>query len=271
MSMRAISDTPPAATSPAATSPALAISGLQKSFAGVRAIRDLSFTVPKGCATALIGPNGAGKTTVFNLVSGVYGVDAGTIHVNGVDVTKMPSRRRIRTGVARSFQNIRLMPHLSVLENLLVGQHVRASSLAALLTPYRLIPNHRWKREARAALAESGLGRYADETVGALPYGVRKRIDLVRATLAGANVLMLDEPAAGLNPSETNALRDHLKALIASGLTLLVVEHDMHFVDSICPNVVVLNFGEKIAEGPLSTVRRDAKVREAYIGTDEEA
>ena len=248
---------------------ALSISGLSKSFAGVRAIRDLSFEVPKGRTTALIGPNGAGKTTVFNLVSGVYGVDAGTIQVNGVDVTHMPSRKRIGTGIARSFQNIRLMSHLSVLENLLVGQHVRASSISALLTPYRLIPNHRWKREARAALAESGLERYADETVSALPYGVRKRIDLVRATLAGANVLMLDEPAAGLNPSETNALRDHLRALMAKGLTMLVVEHDMHFVDSICEKVVVLNFGEKIAEGPLSQVRRDPKVREAYIGAED--
>ncbi|MFG1376947.1 ABC transporter ATP-binding protein [Xanthobacter autotrophicus] len=252
-------------------SAALDISALSKSFAGVTAIRDLSFTVPKGVTTALIGPNGAGKTTVFNLVSGVYGVDAGRIKVNGVDVTRMPSRQRIGTGVARSFQNVRLMPHLSVLENLLVGQHVRAASLAALLTPYRLMPNHRWKREARAALEESGLGRWADETVSALPYGVRKRIDLVRATLAGASLLMLDEPAAGLNPSETNALRDHLRALMAKGITLLVVEHDMHFVESICQNVVVLNFGEKIAEGPLSRVRQDPKVREAYIGSDGEA
>jgi ABC-type branched-subunit amino acid transport system ATPase component len=129
----------------------------------------------------------------------------------------------------------------------------------------------RLSRRERAALAESGLERYADETVSALPYGVRKRIDLVRATLAGASVLMLDEPAAGLNPSETNALRDHLRALMAKGLTMLVVEHDMHFVDSICENVVVLNFGEKIAEGPLSKVRRDPKVREAYIGAEEEA
>ena len=252
-------------------SAALSITGLSKSFAGVRAIRDLSFEVPKGVSTALIGPNGAGKTTVFNMVSGVYGADAGRIAVNGIDVTHMPSRRRIRTGIARSFQNIRLMGHLTVLENLLVGQHVRASSLAALFTPYRLVPNHRWKREAREALAENGLERWADETVSALPYGVRKRIDLVRATLAGASVLMLDEPAAGLNPSETNALRDHLNALMRKGVTLLVVEHDMHFVDSVCANVVVLNFGEKIAEGPLAQVRRNAKVREAYIGADEEA
>lgn len=249
----------------------LSFDNVTKKFGALTVTNDLSFVVEKGDALGVLGPNGAGKTTVFNLVSGVYGVDAGRIEVNGQDVTHMPSRKRISTGVARSFQNIRLMPHLSVLENLLVGQHVRASSLGALLTPYRLFPNHRWKREARAALEESGLGRWADEMVSALPYGVRKRIDLVRATLAGASLLMLDEPAAGLNPSETNALRDHLKALMAKGVTLLVVEHDMHFVDSICENVVVLNFGEKIAEGPLSRVRQEKLVREAYIGTDEEA
>ncbi|MEP9347850.1 ABC transporter ATP-binding protein [Xanthobacter sp. KR7-225] len=250
---------------------ALSVTNLAKSFAGVRAIRDLSFEAPRGRATALIGPNGAGKTTVFNLVSGVYALDAGTIHVNGTDVTHMPSRKRISTGIARSFQNVRLMSHLTVLENLLVGQHVRAATLRDLLAPFRLVPGHRWKREARAALEEAGLARYAEETVSALPYGVRKRIDLVRATLAGATVLMLDEPAAGLNPSETNALRDHLKDLLARGVTLIVVEHDMHFVDSVCAKVVVLNFGEKIAEGPLSAVRRNARVREAYIGSDGEA
>jgi ABC-type branched-subunit amino acid transport system ATPase component len=250
---------------------AIAVEELQKSFAGVHAIRDLSFSVPKGGATALIGPNGAGKTTVFNLISGVYGCDAGRILVNGIDVTTMPSRQRIRTGIARSFQNIRLMPHLTVLENLLVGQHVRASSLLDLLTPFRLLPRHRWKREALAALEESGLERHAGETVASLPYGVRKRIDLVRATLAGATILMLDEPAAGLNPSETQVLRDHLRGLIGRGVTLLVVEHDMSFVESVCDNVVVLNFGEKIAEGPLSAVRRHPKVREAYIGTEEDA
>jgi len=249
---------------------AILVEGLSKSFAGVQAIHDLSFSVPKGGATALIGPNGAGKTTVFNLISGVYPVDAGRILANGTDITAMPSRRRITTGVARSFQNIRLMPHLSVLENLLVGQHVRASSLPELLTPFRLISGHHWKREAREALEESGLGQYADATVSGLPYGVRKRVDLVRATLAGANVLMLDEPAAGLNPSETHALRDDLRGMMARGITLLVVEHDMSFIDSICDNIVVLNFGEKIAEGPLSEVRRHPKVREAYIGTEEE-
>src|SRR6201999_4011160 len=182
---------------------------------------------------------------VFNVVSGVYRPTSGNVLFDGVDLANVPSRRRIRLGLARRFQNVRLMPHLSVCENLIVGQHVRTAGLRDLLTPFRLVPNHRWRREAIDALAEVGLQAYSDAPVGALPYGVRKQVDLVRATLAGASLLMLDEPAAGLNPSETQVLRAHLEALKARGITLLVVEHDMHFVGEVCDHVVVLNFGEK--------------------------
>jgi branched-chain amino acid transport system ATP-binding protein len=251
--------------------PVLTLDHLSKSFGGLQVLRDLSFSVKRGEATALIGPNGAGKTTVFNVVSGVYAPTTGRILLEGQDITAMPSRRRIRHGIARSFQNVRLMTHLSVVENLIVGQHVRASGLLDLVKPFRLIPNHRWRREAIAALAEAGLEAYANETVGALPYGIRKRIDLVRATLAGASLLMLDEPAAGLNPTETNALRAHLDLLKSRGVTLLVVEHDMHFVGNVCEHVVVLNFGEKIAEGTLADVQRDERVRAAYLGSEEAA
>jgi ABC-type branched-subunit amino acid transport system ATPase component len=160
------------------------------------------------------------------------------------------------------------MSHLTVIENLIVGQHVRASGLLDLVKPFRLVPNHRWRREAIDALAECGLEAYADESVSALPYGIRKRIDLVRATLAGASLLMLDEPAAGLNPTETNAMRAHLELLKKRGVTLLIVEHDMHFVDQVCERVIVLNFGEKIAEGTLAEVQRDPQVRSAYLGDE---
>ena len=251
--------------------PFLSIRGLTKSFDGLSVIRDLSFDVMKGASTALIGPNGAGKTTVFNLISGVYDVSGGTISLDGVDVTSMPSRLRIRAGIARSFQNIRLMSHLTVLDNLLVGQHVRAAGVIALLEPFRLIPNHRWKREAMRELEECGLQRYAHERISALPYGIRKRIDLVRATLASSSLLMLDEPAAGLNATETAELRKHLDLLKSRGVTLLVIEHDMHFVNAICGHVVVLNFGEKIAEGSFADVQTDAKVREAYLGMEDAA
>ena len=251
--------------------PILVLESLSKSFDGLQVLRDIDLTVVRGLATALIGPNGAGKTTVFNVVSGVYAPTAGRIMLDGRDITEMPSRRRIAFGVARSFQNVRLMPHLTVIENLIVGQHVRASSLSDLLVPFRLMPRHRWRREALDALGEAGLERYADDTVSELPYGIRKRIDLVRATLAGAQLLMLDEPAAGLNPTETNALRAHLDLLKARGVTLLVVEHDMHFIGNVCDHVAVLNFGEKIAEGTLAHVQRDPRVRTAYLGAEEAA
>ncbi|MEH2471627.1 branched-chain amino acid transport system ATP-binding protein [Nitrobacteraceae bacterium AZCC 2161] len=254
-----------------ASTPFLSVQGLTKSFDGLSVIRDLSFSVIKGASTALIGPNGAGKTTVFNLISGVYDVSGGTIALDGVDVTEMPSRRRIQAGIARSFQNIRLMSHLTVLDNLLVGQHVRASGLADLLQPFRLIPNHRWIRGAMKELEECGLQKYAHERISALPYGIRKRIDLVRATLASSSLLMLDEPAAGLNATETAELKQHLDLLKSRGVTLLVIEHDMHFVSSICGHVVVLNFGEKIAEGTFAEVQTDVNVREAYLGTEEAA
>jgi branched-chain amino acid transport system ATP-binding protein len=247
---------------------ALKVDGLTKYFGGVRAVSDLSFEAQAGETLGLIGPNGAGKTSVFNLISGVYPVDLGRVEIHGRDITHMPSRQRARVGLARNFQNVRLMPHLTVLENLIVGQHVRAGLVTDLLIPYRLIPNHRWKREAREALAECGLEAYASEAVQALPYGVRKQVDLIRATLAGARLLMLDEPAAGLNPTESNALRDHLRSLKERGITLLLVEHDMHFVRNICDQIVVLNFGEKIAEGSFDQVRQDARVREAYLGQE---
>jgi branched-chain amino acid transport system ATP-binding protein len=248
--------------------PALTLDHLGKAFGGLRVLRDLSFTVRAQEPTALIGPNGAGKTTVFNLVSGVYAPSEGRILLGERDITHMPSRRRIAVGLSRSFQNIRLMAHLTVIENLIVGQHVRASGLLDLVKPFRLVPNHRWRREAIDALAECGLEAYADESVSALPYGIRKRIDLVRATLAGASLLMLDEPAAGLNPTETNAMRAHLELLKKRGVTLLIVEHDMHFVDQVCERVIVLNFGEKIAEGTLAEVQRDPQVRSAYLGDE---
>jgi len=251
--------------------PFLSVQGLSKSFGGLSVIRDLSFDVMKGTSTALIGPNGAGKTTVFNLVSGVYDVSAGSIALDGTDVTAMPSRKRIQAGIARSFQNIRLMQHLTVLDNLLVGQHVRASGLMDLLQPFRLIPNHRWIRGAMQELEECGLQKYAHERISSLPYGIRKRIDLVRATLAQSSLLMLDEPAAGLNATETEELKQHLDLLKSRGVTLLVIEHDMHFVSAICGHVVVLNFGEKIAEGSFAEVQTDAKVREAYLGTEDAA
>jgi ABC-type branched-subunit amino acid transport system ATPase component len=246
----------------------LELDNVHKQFGGLDVIDELTFNVRRGSRTALIGPNGAGKTTVFNLITGVYAVDRGKIHVDGVDITHVPSSRRVDCGVARSFQNVRLMPHLNALENVIVGQHSRNRGFFGVLQPVNLTRNNRWKEEARAALHEAGLGEYERAAVGSLPYGVQKRIELVRALMAHPRLLLLDEPAAGLNPAETEDLQRQLRAICDNGdVTLLVVEHDMQFVGALCEQVVVISFGRKIAEGTPRDIRQDARVQEIYLGT----
>ena len=263
------SDAPEGANRVTGSGPILTLDNVSKHFGGLAVIENLSFSVRRGTCTGLIGPNGAGKTTVFNLITGVYPIDEGRILIDDVDIAQIPSRRRIHHGVARNFQNIRLMPHLSAMENVLVGQHCRNSGFFGVLQPVNLIPGNRWREEARAALTDAGLGQYERATVGSLPYGLQKRIELVRALMAQPRLLLLDEPAAGLNPAETDALRDRITTICRDrGITLLVVEHDMQFVGALCSEVIVLNFGRKIAEGTPEQVREDALVREAYLGTD---
>jgi branched-chain amino acid transport system ATP-binding protein len=243
----------------------LQIRNLAKRFDGLTVIDDVSFSVAAGQRTALIGPNGAGKTMMFNLITGIYPASSGSIGLDGVELTRRQAVDRVRHGLARTFQNIRLVGHLSALENVMIGQHHLAR---AMLEPVLLGRGNRWMREAREALERAGLGRHADVTVRHLPFGVRKQVEVVRAMMARPKLLLLDEPAAGLNPTETNELRAHLERIAATGVTLLVIEHDMGFVGELCDAVVVLNFGRKIAEGTPREVRQLAEVREAYLGTD---
>jgi branched-chain amino acid transport system ATP-binding protein len=249
----------------------LQVEELTKSFGGLKVIDALSFALAPGERLALIGPNGAGKTTVFNLLTGVYAPDGGRILMEGADLTAVPSRFRTRRGLARTFQNIRLMAHLSVMENVMIAQYAHAPGWLGMLQPVGFGRANRWREEARAALDSAGLGKYAGQLAGGLPYGVQKRIELVRALAARPRVLLLDEPAAGLNPSESEALHEALAAVADSGVTLLVVEHDMHFVERLCTRVVVLNFGCKIAEGTIAEVRAHPQVREAYLGAEADA
>ena len=243
----------------------LQLKGLSKTFGGVQVIDDCSFDVPRGARMALIGPNGAGKTTIFNLMSGVYTPDTGRVIFDDDDITELPSRLRVRKGLARSFQNIRLMPHLSVVENIMLGQHARVRALSDLVTP--LIGGSRWRREAEALLDDMGMESFPGEVVATLPYGVRKKIEVVRALASRPDMLMLDEPAAGLNPSETAELRDFLMQISETGVTILIVEHDMNLVRSLCDRAVVLNFGKLIYDGSTREVQRDPQVLEAYLGS----
>jgi ABC-type branched-subunit amino acid transport system ATPase component len=252
-----------------ASQPILRLENVSKSFGGLRVVEELSFSVRRGSCTALIGPNGAGKTTVFNLITGVHSIDAGRVLLDGSNIAGMPSRHRIYNGIARNFQNIRLMPHLSALENVLIGQHCRNRGLRGVLQPVNLVPGNRWREEARAALAEAGLAQHERATVGSLPYGLQKRIELVRALVSQPRLLLLDEPAAGLNPAETDLLRERLATVCDErGITLLVVEHDMHFVGALCDHVIVLNFGRRIADGTPAEIRDHPLVREAYLGLE---
>ena len=246
----------------------LELQDVTKHFGGLNVIENLSFAVARGSRTAMIGPNGAGKTTVFNLVSGLLSADAGRILFDGHDISAVPSRRRVGYGIARSFQNVRLMPHLTALENVMVGQHSRCSGLFGILQPINLLPNSRWRAEARASLADAGLTAYENATVASLPYGVQKRVELVRAIMARPRLLLLDEPAAGLNSGESEALQQLLDRICANtAMTLFIIEHDMHFVGALCDHVVVLDFGRKIAEGTLAKIRDDPAVQRIYLGT----
>ncbi len=238
----------------------LSLVDVSKSFGGLVVVDHLGFTARRGGRTGLIGPNGAGKTTVFNLVSGVYPIDVGTILLDGEAISRLSPVQRIRRGISRSFQNIRLMPHLSTVENVMLGEHWCRPT-------FSLAQGRSATAKARAALADAGLGTYPGQVVASLPYGIQKRIEVVRALLADPKVLMLDEPAAGLNSAETEALGELLLRVSSRGVTLLIVEHDMHFVRQLCDHVVVLNFGRLIFEGTPEALNQDQGVIEAYLGT----
>ncbi len=248
----------------------LEINGLTKRFGGLTAVNDVTFSLREGGIMGLIGPNGAGKTTIFNLITGVYKVSAGTISFRGKPISNMEPYKIADLGVTRTFQNIRLFKNLSVYENVLTACHMGAqySILESILRLPRFRKEEKALQDKAMGLLEiMGLQDRADLEANNLPYGLQRRLEIVRALALDPKVLLLDEPAAGMNPDETENLmkligeiRDRFK------LSVLVIEHHMDLVMGLCEDIVVLNFGCKLAEGPAQTVRNDPKVVEAYLG-----
>jgi branched-chain amino acid transport system ATP-binding protein len=248
---------------------ALAVAGVTKSFGGVHAIADVSFTVRAGSLTALIGPNGAGKSTMFNLLTNLYVADHGTISYFGRDLAGMRSDKIARLGLIRTFQTARVFAGMTVLENVLAGAHIgmHASLWEDALRLPRAAREERGVRErARHLIELLGLAAVVEEPAISLPLGLQKLLEIARALMASPRVLLLDEPAAGLNDTETLRLAELLAAINAAGVTMVVVEHNMSLVMSISQDIVVLDAGRVIARGTPAEVQADERVIEAYVG-----
>lgn len=248
---------------------ALAVEGLSKEFGGVRAVADLDFTIEQGRIHSIIGPNGAGKTTLFNLITGIYTPTSGRIALFGEDVTRLPTAARAQRGLQRTFQNLQIFFNMTALENVMVGRHLalKPRFLHSLLHLPGVARRDGETRDRAAELMRHvGLGAWLDADADAMPYGALKRLEIARALAAEPRLLLLDEPAAGLNPTETREIDELIQKIAAAGTTVVLVEHDMKLVMGVSDHIIVLDYGRKLAEGSAAEVRTNPDVIRAYLG-----
>jgi branched-chain amino acid transport system ATP-binding protein len=250
---------------------ALDVIGISKNFGGLRAIANVSFAVPAGGLTAVIGPNGAGKTTLFNLVTNIYRPDAGDVRFHGKSLLGMDPTRIAKLGLVRTFQSARVFPGMTALENVLSGahQHIRAATLAQMMLLGGARREERALRDRAEALLDLvGLAAFRDAAATDLPMGSQKMLEVVRALMAQPRLLLLDEPAAGLNDSETAELAELLRAVRDTGITVMVVEHNMTLVMGVADEVVVLDAGAVVTVGTPAQIQSDPRVIAAYVGQE---
>ncbi len=247
----------------------LEVKNLEKKFGGLKAISNLSFAVPEKIIFSVIGPNGAGKTTLFNLLTNVYVPTTGSIIYQGTSITAMPPYRIATMGITRTFQNLQVFLNMNVLENVMVGCHLHSRSgliSAAVRLPSVLREEREVKEMAREALEFCGLQKVSEVPANALPYGTLKKLEIARALAARPRLLLMDEPAAGLNDTETLEMCELIVRICDSGVTIILVEHNMSLVMEISHHVLVLNYGELLAEGSPYKVQHNPDVIAAYLG-----